>query len=464
MAGGERRVRAGLAAALAAGALLAGAGPAAATTFRVFAPVPSPGQPEGIAVNGDTVYAGTETAPFGVRPEGTPPSKLFAWGPGGTLRGQWTIQGEQRDGTTSYGLFGLALDRAGVVYAVEHGPASILALDPRTGTQREYARFRDVPSCQAAGRTTECSATTGDLKPFPNFAVFAPDGTMYVTDLQQALIWRIPPGGGRPEVWFTDPRLEAFFGPNGAQLTADGRTLMFVVSQSGPAGGAAGLYTVAIGPGGRPGPLRQFWAAGPNDAPDGFQIARSGNVWVVAAGAGQLVVLSSQGAELRRLPQPGDSMDVPFDAPANIVLLGEHALVTNHAWVVYAPPHWAIIDVSPAEAGLPWFRPPEPPIERLPCSCKPRPARLRLVVSPRRIRAGRRTTVRFRVLVPRRGHLRPVRGATVLFAGRRRVTGRDGRARMTVTLSPAGTRYARATLRGYLAARAATRVSGRPRR
>ena len=63
---------------------------------------------------------------------------------------------------------------------------------------RPHARFRDVPSCGMAMRQSDCSATTGDLASFPNFAVFAPDGTMYVTDIQQALIWRVPRGGGRP--------------------------------------------------------------------------------------------------------------------------------------------------------------------------------------------------------------------------------------------------------------------------
>jgi sugar lactone lactonase YvrE len=452
-----------MAAALAAG-VLAGAPSAGAATSRVFAPVPSPGQPEGIAVAPDgTVYAGTETAPFGARPEGTPPSKLFAFAPDGALRHEWTIAGETRDGTTSYGLFGLALDRAGVVYAVEHGPPSIIALDPRTGAQREYVRFRDVPSCRAAGRTTDCSQTNGDLAPFPNFAVFAPDGTMYVTDLQQALIWRIPPGGGRAEVWLTDPRLETVFGPNGAQLTADGRALMFALSTPSPTPGSAGLYRVPIQPDGRPGPLTQFWSDTKGDAADGFQIARSGNVWVVAGSAGQLVVLSPEGRELRRFPMSGDSQqDVPFDAPANIVLLGDHALVTNHAWVVYAPPHWAVLDVSPAEAGVPYFY----PSDRLACACTPRSRRLRLrlVVSPRRIPTGRRTTVRFRVLLPRRGHLRGVRAAMVLFAGRRRLTGRDGRARMTVALPHAGRRYARATRPGYLSVRVADRVVARPSR
>src|SRR3954447_6880432 len=105
------------AAAVVAGFLLGlGAAPAGAATSRVFAPVPSPGQPEGIAVETDgMVYAGTDTAPFGSRPDGTPPSQVFAFGADGGLRNQWTIQNEIRDGSTAYGLFGMALDRSGTI-------------------------------------------------------------------------------------------------------------------------------------------------------------------------------------------------------------------------------------------------------------------------------------------------------------------------------------------------------------
>src|SRR2546423_14482767 len=120
-----------------------GATPAGAATSRVFAPVPSPGQPEGIAVETDgTVYAGTDAAPFGARPDGTPPSKVFAFGPDGGLRNQWTIQGETPDGSTPYGLLGMALDRSGTIFVVERDPPSIVSIDPRTGAQSVYATFR----------------------------------------------------------------------------------------------------------------------------------------------------------------------------------------------------------------------------------------------------------------------------------------------------------------------------------
>ena len=445
--------------ALVASLLGCGAAPAGAVTSRVFAPVPSPGQPEGVAVETDgTVYAGTDTAPFGARPDGTPPSKLFAFNPDGTPKSEWTIQGETPDGTTSYGLFGLALDRAGTVYAVEHNPPSVVAIDPRTGAQSVYARFHDVPSCRPANRVTDCSITSGDLPAFPYFPVFAPDGTMYVTDIQQALIWRVRSGGGQGEVWFTDPRLEAPSGPHGAQFKRDGRTLMFATSAAPTGGGSPGLFTIAVRPDGRSGPLQQFWADTDGAAADGFQIALSGDVWVVASGHGQLLVLDPQGQEIQRVPTGGDSQEMPFDDAANVALYNGHAYVTNHAWRAFNPSHWAVLDVTPAEEGLPYFRPNATRRQRPTSPGIAPPLRIVLTVSPRRLVAGRRVRLGLRTRVFLGGRLRPLPGVLVSFAGRRARTGPTGRGRLTVRPRRLGPRSARATLRGYRAGGATVRV------
>jgi hypothetical protein len=85
-----------------------------------------------------------------------------------------------------------------------------------------------------------------------------------------------------------------------------------------------------------------------------------------------------------------------------------------------------------------------------------RPA-LRLEVTPRVVPARRRARLRFRV---RTAAGAPVRRAVVRLAGRRVVTGRRGRAAMTVAFASRGTRRARATRPGMRAATAAVRVTG----
>jgi hypothetical protein len=80
---------------------------------------------------------------------------------------------------------------------------------------------------------------------------------------------------------------------------------------------------------------------------------------------------------------------------------------------------------------------------------------LRLAVTPRAVRAGRRTAFQFRVTTAQG---RPVARARIRFAGRRLRTNRAGRARVTTTLRRAGRHRARATKRGFRPARVTVRA------
>jgi hypothetical protein len=84
--------------------------------------------------------------------------------------------------------------------------------------------------------------------------------------------------------------------------------------------------------------------------------------------------------------------------------------------------------------------------------------RLRVSLRPRTVRAGRRESVRITVRAGRSG---PLRGAVVRLGGKRGVTDRRGRARLTVRFRRPGRRVAVARARGYRAGRASLRVSRR---
>lgn len=88
-----------------------------------------------------------------------------------------------------------------------------------------------------------------------------------------------------------------------------------------------------------------------------------------------------------------------------------------------------------------------------------RTLRLRLRVSPRRVRAGRRVRLRFVV----RSGGRRVRGARIRLAGRVVRTDGRGRARLSVRFRRVGAYTARATRRGYRADTARVRAVGPPR-
>jgi SMP-30/gluconolaconase/LRE-like protein len=436
-------------------ALVAAPAPAVARErldVGVFARVPSPGSPEPVALGSDrTVYVGTNQFGKGGPGNADAPSRVFAYSPTGKLLRSYVLKGQ--DLSEDHGIQGLAIDGRDLIYVLDRAAnPRIVLLDPETGAQRDYVAFRDVPSCAAAGRTTDCSATGGDKPAGPDYVAFAPDGTLYVTDIDQALIWRVPKGGGRPEVWFTDPRLESPFGPNGIQVMADGRTLLFVVtSENGSTTGA--LYKLPVRPDGRPGALSLFWRTRSLDGPDGFALARSGNVYLALAAANQVALISPSGQELARVPAtPAQNaqQEVPFDFPASAAFLGESVLVTNQSFPVGIPTSWAVLDVFAGEPGLPLFRP----------FAATRPtssARIRLSVRPRRVRRGRRVRFRFRATAAGE----PIWRARIAFGGRHARANRRGRAAITVRLGRPGRHLARAGKGGLRKGRVAIRVRSR---
>jgi sugar lactone lactonase YvrE len=218
-----------------------------------------------------------------------------------------------------------------------------------------------VAPCSRSGQRG-CSATVGDSEPAPDYPAFDRRGRLYVTDLQQALIWRVPRAGGKARVWFTDPRLENVFGPNGIQFV-NHRTILFACSATSPSTGdptAGALFKLRVHRDGSPGHLRLFWRSRPLDGPDGFAVARSGRVYVALAGANQLLVLSRRGEERARVPATpveNSMMEVPFDGPASAAFLGRRLLVTNQSTFAGNPESWAVLDVFAGERGLPLYRP-----------------------------------------------------------------------------------------------------------
>jgi hypothetical protein len=279
-----------------------------------------------------------------------------------------------------------------------------------------------------------------DNTPEPDYAAWGPDSSLYVTDYTQGLIWRVAPGGGPAHVWFTDPRLDgSLFGPAGIVLMPDRRTLMVDTSAGGatsPDSTTGELYTLPIQSNGRPGDLVKLWESGPKEAPDGFALAKSGNVYMALVGpdVNQLVVISPTGTELARFPKDtsGDNgTDVPFDEPSSVQFDGKRMIVTNDAYISGDASHFAVFDVYAGEEGAPVF---VPGLKR-----KGHP-RYRLRVRPRSVRVGKRRAFRFHAT--KNGHR--LKGAVVRFAGRRARTGRRGNARIVVRFRHRGRR--RATL------------------
>ncbi|MDQ3934576.1 MAG: hypothetical protein M3340_08080 [Actinomycetota bacterium] len=319
-------------------AALATAQPRPRWDTRVLALVPKPGFPAHAYVHPNgRIYAGTYTNPNGDQL----PSRVFEYDGDGTLLRSWTMSGQ--DLSQPHGVQAATSDVRGRLVLLDKSPPRAVLLDRTTGLQIPYASFAP-PS-------------------IPNYAAWGPDGSLYVTDYELPVLWRIPPGGGTPQRWLEDARLDGGgeFGTTGIELGADQATLY--VTQQSEAGGSAGnpttgrLFKVPIGGDGRPGQMTQLWESDPVDGPDGFGIARSGNFYIANLASNQIVVVGPDGQERERFPSaPGggnNGSSVPFDSPSNVSFLGTRAIVAQQSFFAGDPARQAILDVETGEEGLP---------------------------------------------------------------------------------------------------------------
>ncbi len=187
-----------------------------------------------------------------------------------------------------------------------------------------------------------------DNPPFPNDIVFDDDGNLYVTDSQQATIFRVPPGGGQPQIWFQDVRLDGFFGPNGIRVNPDRSRMFFVSTLAFDFTGM--VFSVPLVDAPSSADLQTFFrydAQGGPQGPDQLAFGRSGNLYVTLAipGFSGISILAPDGIELARLGNDSDPFS-PYDSPASIAFnaLGS-LLVTNHAHLSQNSEHFQVLDV-----------------------------------------------------------------------------------------------------------------------
>jgi sugar lactone lactonase YvrE len=401
---------------------------------HLFARVPFPGYPANEVVAADgTVYVGTFKS-F-TAPSDTGPSKVFAFSPSGRLERTYTITGQTPN--TPHGIQVAATDRHRLLYLLDQAPPRIIRLNPATGAQSTWATFESLPACPGAPNG-DCTDGLGGNPPEPDFATWGPDGSLYVTDYNQSLIWRVPPSGGKARVWFTNPLLNGYVvGPAGIELMADRHTLMLDTNGGGGIDPTTGkLYTLQIQPDGQPGALHEIWQSAPAQAPDGFAIARSGDIYVALVGpTGNAVIeLSPGGTEIARVPtNPIANLlePIPFDAPGSVAFAGDQLLVGNASTLQNDPSHMALLEINVGEPGLPLSLPP----------AKPAPPRYTLRVKPASVTAGRRIRFTFTAAVATSGGAHPVRQAMIRFAGRAARTSKSGKATITASLRQAHSPY-----------------------
>jgi hypothetical protein len=339
--------------------------------------IPPPGYPALPHVVGERIFEGTYD-----NPNGTPlPSRVLEYTPNGELLNSWTVAGQ--DTSKPHGVQVAANDAEGWLYLLDKTSGRVIRLNPKTGAQRLYATVPHIPPCSSAPAGAECKDATQDMAPMPDYAAWGTDGSLYVTDYQQATIWRIPRGGGTAQLWLTDKRLDGGqFGTACIVLMPDHHTLLFDQASNGGLGSlntvlnsvnpttgvvnpATGkLYEVPIEPNGAPGALKQLWESGPADAPDGCALTTSGNIFVALAGASnQIIELSPSGQERARFGQQitgTNNSSVPFDTPSGLGCLGTDLFVANQSYLAGNTANQAILNLETGEQCPPVFVPAAP--------------------------------------------------------------------------------------------------------
>lgn len=336
--------------------------PATAAEFgevSVLAQVPVPnGFPEGIAVKGNRFYvAGPATFGTSINNE---PSRVFEFDlDSGELKRSFLTQGETVFGA-EHANSCVAFDGAERLYVLNN-QIGTWRLDLETEAQTSYTPpFADIPNCVPVLGQTPCSPTPANLPALPNDIVFDEQGNAYVSDSLQATIWRIPPGGGQPQVWFQDSRFAStYIGVNGLRLSPD-RTRM-VIGVTMDLLGRGTIYTLPLVPQPQKADLKVLHIY-PTEGPDGFAFGKSGKLYVTLAlpGSSGISILEPDGTESARLGNPPLSPYQPYDSPANVAFDHKgNLLVTNHAFAtgLLLPAQFQVLKVYVNDTASPLAKP-----------------------------------------------------------------------------------------------------------
>lgn len=338
--------------------------------IRVFAHIGAPGEPSLTLVTPKhKVYVGTFEDVAG---SDTNPSKVFKYDAKGKLRRTYVIHGQTPG--AAHGVQVAARDRHGRLYILDQNPSRVIILNPRTGKQHTYATFADVPTCSAAGRTTNCSNTSADNPPEPDYAAWLPDGSLVVTDYAQQLVWRVPRHGGKARVWLNNKVLDGeMFGPAGIVAMPNHHSLLMTVASGGiptaspsdnPAQGR--LYRITFSGHHKVRRLHRLWSSDVGQAPDGFAVSRNHrHVYIAMAGpTANSVIEVAHGAhgwksvwQVPKTPNGAGSSPVPWDTVTSVQFLGRRILVTNQAYFSGDSSHWVVFDVAAGEHGMRLFTP-----------------------------------------------------------------------------------------------------------
>jgi sugar lactone lactonase YvrE len=319
----------------------------------VFASVPAPGHPFGVAVDRNRIYISTSAGDFFTSPAtgghlNSDGERLFAYDKRGKLVRTTSIATMLN---SDMGLFGPAVDgnpkpTHRLYVADMNGRILRLALDQKNSSPELFAQ---VPPSLSGGWKV---SMWNDL-------VFDRAGNLFMTD-DKPRLWRVTPDG-QASIWFQDSRLLGLFGfaggPLGGRIDPTGKFLYFTITASATFPGEAVVYRLPLidQPSASDLQLVHRFPVVPGQAPPqatGLAFARSGNLYVGLIGPSEIAVLDAAGNEVRRISS------ALLDTPWGLAFMGQSLLVTNaDIQPVDSPNRWQVLKVFVGESGLPLNRP-----------------------------------------------------------------------------------------------------------
>jgi len=346
--------------------ILWGAALAVATLFLVEVPSAAParrdflarvaevpGHPDGLALRRNRVYVAGPA--LGADAGGVPSEIAVFHEKTGAPLGAIPIQGEDLD--APHALTGLTVDAGGRIYALSSQLGLLRLTEKPHGKwhQSVYAGpFPDIPPCNPADPSDLCSPTALELPPMPGDVAFAKDGFGYVTDGAQAAMYRIPPGGGEPEIWLQSSKLAGFFdlqGARGVLVSGDGKNVYVTVSYSADAPWEGRIYRIPRVPSPDESDIKLVHVFPNFEAPAGLALGEDGGLFVALSLTNEIAVVNPTGGEVGRF-SAATNADVPLDGPAHLAFDGKGGLlVTNQAVASAAPEHFAVVEVEVGDRG-----------------------------------------------------------------------------------------------------------------
>ena len=229
-------------------------------------------------------------------PEGVasaPDGSLYAGGEAGQIYRVSPDGRTEQVAQTGGSVQGVAVDGHGAVFACDVGLAAVVRLEPSSGRVQRW-----------------CESAVGTPLKAPNWAAFAPDGSMWFSDSGterpgacDGRLIRVPPGGGDGEPVAVGP-LDF---PNGLTVDADGT--VFLLESFTPRLSvltSTGLDTVAELPG---------------VVPDGVALTAGGEFVVSCYYPFRILLVSRSGDDVSVLIDDEKGIHIPM--PTNVAFFGD---------------------------------------------------------------------------------------------------------------------------------------------